>query len=134
MLYIPIITLASIGIAVSLYAYYLTYKIQNQVDYKAACDINDQMSCTKATRSPYSKTFGIPNSVLGLAYYLAIIGFVVTNQPQYLAYLVVGGLLATGYYAYLLFFKVRTICLVCVSTYIVNVLLFLFVFTSCKPF
>src|SRR4029077_16459650 len=115
------------------YAYYLDYKLQANQNYNAACDINDQMSCTKVAKSPYSKTFGIPNALLGLAYYALIIGLVLTNQPQYLGYLVVGGLLATAYYAYLLFFVIKTICLVCTSTYIVNVLLFLFVFTQCKP-
>lgn len=134
MLNLSIIVLAIIGIALSLYAYYLEYKVQMDPGYNAACDINDQASCTKVIKSPYSKTFGIPNSFLGLGYYCAVIGLVLTQQPQLLSYLVVGGLLATAYYAYILFAKIKTICLVCTSTYIVNVLIFLFVFTQCKPF
>lgn len=134
MLSIPIIILAVIGIALSLYAYYLDYKTQLNPTYTAACDINDKMSCTKVIRSPYSRTFGIPNSILGLGYYAAVIGLVLTNQPQLLGYLVVGGLLATAYFAYLLYVKIKTICLVCTGTYMVNILLFLFVFTQCKPF
>ncbi len=122
-----ILILAVIGLALSLYAYYLEYKLQDNSNYAAACDLNDRMSCTKVIKSPYSKTFGISNSILGLGYYSAIIGLVLTHQLHLLGYLVIGGLVASGYLAYILYFKIKTICVVCTSIYIVNILLFLFV-------
>jgi vitamin-K-epoxide reductase (warfarin-sensitive) len=120
-----VIVLAIIGFCLSAYAYYLEYKVLGDPSYKPACDLNDRISCTKPIRSAYGKLLGISNSILGMAFYTAIIGLALTHQPHVVQILTLGGLAGTIVFAYVLYFKIKSLCLVCTSLYIVNILLFM---------
>jgi len=46
-------------------------------------------SCVTVVQTPYARVFGVPNSVLGILYYLILIGWVLIGQPG-------GGIVTVG--------------------------------------
>ncbi|HIG51866.1 hypothetical protein CXT76_01185 [Candidatus Parvarchaeota archaeon] len=121
-----IIFLIFIGIILSIYSFYVERKITASSNYKAVCDINDKVSCSKAFTSKYGKLGGLPNSVYGVLFYLIIFFLVYVGNFELLFYLSLLGFLGSLVLAYLLYFKLEDFCLVCSSIYLVNFLLFLF--------
>jgi vitamin-K-epoxide reductase (warfarin-sensitive) len=121
----PLKTLALIGFLLSLYALYIKKKSQNK-NYKALCDINENISCTQVLTSKYASLIYLPNSLLGLIFYTLIYLLVSLNFLTYVFYLSLISLLVSLYLAYLLYFKVKKTCLICSLTYLVNLLLLIF--------
>jgi len=117
-----IIILAIIGFILSLYALSIEKKFKKEA-YKPACDINDKISCTKALTSPYAKIFKIKNSLLGIFFYTLIIILAIISQIQTIFYLSIISVLGSIYLAYISYFKLKTICIICTSIYLVNILL-----------
>ena len=122
--------LAVIGFLLSLYAFYVEKKFEANNKYHAACDINDRVSCTKAFKSKYGHTFGISNSIFGMIFYVIVFVLLFMNFTNIVFYLSTLSLLGSIYLAYILYFKVKSFCLVCNAIYIVNILLFVFSFMS----
>jgi len=122
-----ILIIAIIGIILSIYALYVEYKKSKNKNYQAACDISDNSSCTKAFLSSYGKILGIPNSALGIIFYLIIIILSLFNTyNNIIFYLSVISFIGSLYLAYILYFKLKNFCLVCNAIYVVNILLLIF--------
>jgi vitamin-K-epoxide reductase (warfarin-sensitive) len=121
MLFIQI--LAGLGFLLALYTLYLHWKSKHEVNYKAVCDLSDRMSCMKSIRSDEGKIFGIPNGAYGIGFYAAIYLTTFPQLQNYLLPLAVLGVLFSLYFAYQLYFRVKTFCVVCTSIYLVNILL-----------
>ena|SRR3989344_5812375 len=117
-----LILLAVIGFIISLYAVYVEKK-SKQKNYKPLCDINDKISCTKALNSHYGKLFKIKNSIFGIIFYLVVIILALINQIQIIFYLSIIAVLGSIYLAYISYFKLETLCIVCNLIYLINVLL-----------
>jgi len=140
------LTLSLAGLLLSLYSLHVKTQAEKDENYVALCDISEGMSCSKVFSSPYSKGFGLvgpylgeehpanqSNSVYGLAFYSTLLLLSLFNY-RFLAtlqmVLSVGAIGMSCYLAYILHFVLENFCVVCVSTYVVNFLLF---FTSwCK--
>jgi len=121
------------------YAYYVEVAKEFNPDYQAMCDISAYISCSKVFTSKYGKGFGIigellgndhplnqPNSVFGAAFYFLLIILGLTKLSGYAAaqhYLALSSNIMSLYLAYLLYFVLQDFCVICVSTYIVNILL-----------
>lgn len=118
-----VVVTAAVGLAISLYGMMVERKVKQNMQYKAACDISDKVSCTKSFTSPYNKLLGISNIIACLLYYVAMMFFGAIGNAIATMILAWAGLLVTIYFAYILYFKVKTICLICTSLYIVNVAL-----------
>ena len=117
--------LAIIGFLLSCYLLYIDKKIKQDKNYQPLCDISDTISCTKAFKSKWGKTFGIANWVYGLLFYAFV--FVATFiSIQLIFFLAIFSVLISFYLAYVLHFKLKTVCLVCYLTYTVNILLLVF--------
>ncbi|XP_021188350.3 vitamin K epoxide reductase complex subunit 1-like protein 1 [Helicoverpa armigera] len=140
-----VIVLTSIaGILLSTYALYVEMAIETHPGYKALCDISEYASCSRVLSSEFSKGFGllpkdtsleIPNCIYGIVFYCLII-FLTTFDQLLVARLL---LLVTAssipmcvYLAYLLAFVLHDLCIVCVSTYIVNGALTVLVYKKMK--
>lgn len=120
-----------LGFAASYYAYLVEKAVEEDDLYEAMCDISEHVSCTKAFSSDYGKGFGIipetsvlylPNPVYGLAFYLAVAVLSMFNAYATSALVVTLGILSNVgsiYLAYILYL-LSNICVVCVSTYILN--------------
>ena len=132
-----------LGIGLSSYAYYVELAKEADEKYVALCDINEEISCTRVFNSKYGKGFGLvslflgekhplnqPNALYGIIFYstLALL-YMCGGSSRFLAGLqFYSFLLATGmscYLGYILYFVLKDICVVCIATYAVNVLLLL---------
>lgn len=122
---ISILILAVIGLCISLYTYLLEQKIKVQPNYKPACDLSDRVSCTKPMKSRYAAIFYFSNAIIGAAYYLMIIVVALLNMHSLLLFATVCGCLFSALMAYLLYFKIKSLCLLCTALYIINILLLL---------
>lgn len=123
---ICIILLAGIGFAFSLYAYIVEKKLKNDPTYKPACDISDRISCSKVATSPYANLFFVSNAVAGMLFYALVILLAVLilhgvlPDERLLMIVLVCGVLMSVYLAYILYTKIKSLCLVCTATYIIN--------------
>ena len=105
------------------------------------CSFGELSSCQKAFESDYSVLFGRPISLYGaVAYFLvaALAALGLFNGGPYLlsslfhlALISVALLGATGYFAWALFFQVKTLCVLCISDYVVNLLIVAFTSYAC---
>ncbi|XP_044729488.1 vitamin K epoxide reductase complex subunit 1 [Chrysoperla carnea] len=124
-----------IGFILSLYAYHVETQKEIDVNYEAMCDINEFISCSKAFSSKYGKGFGIvkpllgeesifyqPNSLFGLIFYTTISILSLFNTIQSSKVMLIMSIASNFGSVYLAFilYLLQDICVVCVSTYIVN--------------
>ncbi|XP_039300525.1 LOW QUALITY PROTEIN: vitamin K epoxide reductase complex subunit 1-like protein 1 [Nilaparvata lugens] len=56
---------AGIGFLLSVYAYNVEVKLEEDTNYVAMCDFSEHMSCTKAFSSEYGKGFGLTRLIFG---------------------------------------------------------------------
>jgi vitamin-K-epoxide reductase (warfarin-sensitive) len=126
MLIIIILILALIGFCISLYTYNLEQKVKANPDYKPACDISDNISCTKPIKSEYANLFYVSNALVGIVYYVLIAALAYFHAYTLLLIAAVAGVLVSLVLAYLLYFKIRSLCLLCTSLYIINILILVF--------
>src|SRR5579872_4759076 len=110
-----IVVLSLIGLAISLYGMMVERKVTNNMQYKAACDISDAVSCTKTFTSPYNKMLGISNVRASALYYCAMLVLALVDSNTGVMILSCIGLCVTVCFAYILYFKIRTLCLICTS-------------------
>ena len=107
--------LAWIGLILSFYAVYVKLRVDHNKKFKALCDINDNISCSRAFTS------FMPNPIIAVVFYLLVL-----LLPQFVQTFVIIGLVVTFYLAYLSASE-RNYCLICISLYLINVLLFVFI-------
>jgi vitamin-K-epoxide reductase (warfarin-sensitive) len=122
---LSIVILAGIGLGLSLYAYYVERNLDKNPNYKAACDLSDTVSCSKVIRSPYATLFFVSNALLGAVYYIVLGLLALINQTTLVLVMTALGFLASLGLAYILYAKIKSLCLICTSIYVVNVLLLL---------
>lgn len=125
-----IIILAVIGFCISLYTYHLEQKIKVNPDFKPACDISDTISCTKPIKSEYANLFYVSNAFMGIVYYVIIAALAYFHAHTLLLIAAAGGVLVSLVLAYFLYFKIKSLCLLCTSLYIVNILILIFALIS----
>lgn len=114
------IVLATIGFALSLYAFIVEQRLKRNTAYKPACDISDRISCSKVAASPYANLFFVSNAVVGMLFYVLVMLLAALHYERLLMVVVLGGALMSVYLAYILYAKIKSLCLVCTATYIVN--------------
>ena len=118
-----IVALALIGFALSLYAFLIERWMKKDPTYKPACDLSDRISCSKPILSKYGKLFGISNTLLGMIYYAAVAVLALLGYYYLVQTLTIAGALASLGFAYILYFKIRSFCLICTATYAINIAL-----------
>ncbi|MCA9423770.1 MAG: thioredoxin domain-containing protein [Candidatus Omnitrophica bacterium] len=94
------------------------------------CSFSELSDCEKAFQSPYSQLWGRPISIYGAATYFLVISIaalgLINGGPFILSSLLHLALLgiilfgATGYFGWALFTQVKTLCVLCISDYVVN--------------
>ena len=117
--------LSLIGAFLSFYAYRVERSSKKE-HKKPICDINDKISCTKAFTSKWGKTFGVQNSLCGIIFYILILILSAYDLTKIIFYLSIISVLISIYLTYILYFKVRSLCLVCILIYAINILLVIF--------
>lgn len=120
--WLPLV-LAVIGFGLSVYAYHVEQYAGKKKGYHPACDINDNVSCTKAFTSSYGTTLGLSNGTWGMMVYLVMIVLALLGEVTWLFMISFLAVLASLYLAYCLYFRVRTWCVICTGMYIINLAL-----------
>ncbi|XP_064593742.1 vitamin K epoxide reductase complex subunit 1-like [Zonotrichia leucophrys gambelii] len=127
------------GAALSVYALHVEHQAAKDPSYRAACDLGPSVSCTRVFSSRWGRGLGllehlvgrdsalnVPNGAIGLLFYL-LQGMLALHHGRVTALaLVVTSLvsaLASLWLGAVLLFGLRDLCLVCVSTYGVNLAL-----------
>lgn len=120
---IEIMILAVLGFGVSLYTYLLEQKVKKMPQYKPMCDISDSISCTKPMKSSYASLFYISNAFLALVFYVLIFILALFQLKPFLMVIVLAGCAMSCVLAYLLYFKIKSLCILCTTLYVINFLL-----------
>lgn len=118
-----IMIIASLGLILCLYSYTVEQKLKQDQQYKPLCDLSDRISCSKPIQSQYGSLFGIPNSLIGIFFYLGILTLALLNMKTAIVAAAIAACCASAIFAFILAFKVQAFCLICVSIYAVNALL-----------
>jgi len=120
-----ILLLSVIGFAISLYGFYIEEQLKKNPAYKPLCDLSDKASCTKPIKSSFGKIFGVSNTIIGMIFYAGIALLTCLGYHQLVLIGAIGACVVSVFLAYILYFKIKTICLICTLTYAVNVSLLL---------
>lgn len=113
--------LAMVGLLVSTYGYFIEQKIARDSNYTPACDISEKISCSKPLTSPYSNLFKISNTFIGMGFYATVLTLSILEYKNPLLYLSAASVGISIYLAYILYFKVKSFCLLCSTIYGVNI-------------
>ena len=117
-----LLVFATLGFFVSAYALRIQTRKQRR---REVCDFSLTVSCTTVLLDPHGFFFGIPNSLAGMFYYGLVFMLAAVEQFVPLFYFSLIGLLFSASLAYISWWKLRTVCLVCTSVYLINLILFL---------
>lgn len=133
----PIVTtlLSLMGLGVSIYLTITHFDTHIGLSCPAGGGI---INCQKVTTSPQSYVFGIPVAVLGLAYFVPMLGLSLpwawrsADRRIHLARLALA-VIGVGMIIYLVIaelFIIKSICLWCTSVHVLSFILFVIVVTS----
>jgi vitamin-K-epoxide reductase (warfarin-sensitive) len=114
---------ASLGLLISLYAYFIKRKRARNKDYRPVCDINERISCTKALESEYGNFFVVSNALVGIFFYGLLLILAWAGSVESIFVLSCLSVLGSVYLAYLSFVKLKVVCPLCVLIYAINVAL-----------
>jgi protein-disulfide isomerase/uncharacterized membrane protein len=125
---VTLIVASLLGLAVTAYATYVHVNLLRTPGFIAFCDINDTFSCTSAYLSSYGSFAGLPVALLGACWFALSLFLLVSAKasgvpnddhvPGYLFALSVPALAFALYLGYAAFFVLKTVCVLCVLTYI----------------
>ena len=118
-----LISLAILGLLLSIYALSVEHKRSKNPKHKALCDLHERVSCSTVLSSPQGKLFGFSNAYLGLLFYTTLIALSLYSKTTHIYYLAILALLGSIYLAYTQYFKLKNFCLVCTLIYIINLTL-----------
>lgn len=124
------LTLLGIGLVLSMYAVQVEHRATTRRHYKAVCDLNARVSCSKAFTSRYGHHFGISNAHLGILFYIAALVLLLVGKIQIVAWLALFAAIGSIYLAYMLYVKLKDFCLVCTAIYLVNFALAILLYKS----
>jgi uncharacterized membrane protein/protein-disulfide isomerase len=125
---------ALLGLGASATSAWVHHRLLTQPGITSFCDINDTFNCANAYLSPYGSLFGVPVAVLGVLWFVAVVALLLaarpgtsmdTNVPAYLLVLSTVGLGVILYLGYGAFFVLKTVCVMCITTYVAVAGLFL---------
>ena len=142
-----------LGLILSIYALYIENKALNALDnhekYQASCDINEVISCSKVFLTEQGHIFSyfgiipkdsfldLPNALYGSLYYtlVLIISIFIHEKKIYLMdvllFISSFAMLLSAYLSYVLA-TISTVCVICYSTYICNIVIFICCLTCCS--
>ena len=124
-----LLVFAAIGLAASIAALYVHYRMNTDPGYSSFCDISDTVSCQQVFQSAYGSVAGIPVAAGGaiwssLVLLLALFGMrhpkseLAGRVAAYVFVLATLGLAAVFYFAYASFFVLGQACPLCMTMYV----------------
>ncbi|XP_059913488.1 vitamin K epoxide reductase complex subunit 1-like protein 1 isoform X1 [Gadus macrocephalus] len=130
-----------LGIVLSLYAFHVEREKARDASYQAICDVSTSISCSKVFTSRWGRGFGLlgsifgndsalnqPNSVYGICFYAfqLLLGMTVSAMAALILMTTsILSVMGSMYLGYILYFVLEDFCIICVTTYVLNFILFL---------
>jgi uncharacterized membrane protein/protein-disulfide isomerase len=123
----------ALGLVASITAAWVHHQLLTTPQFTSFCDINETFSCANAYLSSYGYLSGVPVAVFGVLFFVGIAGLLlfaspgtpaVNNVPGYVLAMSTVGLGVTLYLAYGAFFVLKTVCVLCLATYVAVIGLF----------
>lgn len=118
---LSIVIFAVLGFCISLYTYIAEYMVRTNPTFKPFCDLSDRISCTKPMKSRYAKIFYISNALVGMAFYAFMILLASMDAIKLLLIAASLSFLVSVMLAYILYVKIKALCLLCTALYIINI-------------
>ncbi|XP_051524215.1 vitamin K epoxide reductase complex subunit 1-like protein 1 [Myxocyprinus asiaticus] len=128
------------GILLSLYAFHVEREKSRDASYRAMCDLSSSVSCSKVFTSRWGRGFGLlgsifgndsavnqPNSVYGIFFYVfqLLLGLTASAMAALILMTTsIVSVMGSLYLAYILYFVLKDFCIICVTTYALNFILF----------
>ena len=136
-----VIILAAAGLGICLYLYSLHVALlMGEIKSSPLCGADGGLGCQSVASSPYSSMLGLPLASWGAIFYsaLALLGFGVVIfwrdcgrvYLRWILCLAGLGLAFDLYLAYVMVFWIRTACWLCISTYVINIVIILMLIKS----
>ena len=128
------VVFALIGLAASSTSTWVHHRILNDPTYASFCDVSATVSCTEAYTSRFGAVGGVPVALFGVLFFAFVLVLVVLcasstvaneNLPGYLFATSTIGLAVVLYLAYASYVILKTVCLLCLGTYVAVIGLFL---------
>ena len=110
-----LLLLSIMGLGISLYLTYVKLTSSSIV-----CGFGD---CSKVQSSDYAMLLGVPLGVWGVVYYFAVFILIYKNLKKYLTYTLIWGVLFSVYLTMLEFFVIKAVCMWCLLSFAVIILL-----------
>lgn len=132
---------ALVGLGASAEASRVHYRLLTDPGYAPSCDVSSAVNCTNAYASAYGVLAGVPTAVLGVWFFalvLLVLGLTSLSRDSrghaanYMLALSSVGLLMVGYLGYASLAVIGTVCLLCVTTYVAVVGLFIAAVTATR--
>src|ERR1051325_9372410 len=126
---------ALVGVAASVAAAYVHYRLLYDPSYHSFCDVNSRISCTEVYQSRYSTFRGVPVAIFGALWFVAATllslgglrarDSVRESVPGYLFLISTLALAVILYLGYASLVILKTVCIFCLITYAAVIGLFL---------
>lgn len=130
-----LLAFAVLGLAASSASTYVHYKLVTEPAYASVCDISSTVSCTEAYLSRYGSFWGVPVAIGGVLYFALVLVMSALgsrprsaareNVPGYIFAFSTVALAFVLYLAWASFFRLGAVCLLCVTTYVAVVAIFI---------
>ena len=138
-----IVSLIFFGLADSFYLSISHYRVYTDIGYRSFCAITRAINCDTVSQSPYSILLGLPVpiwGVIGYTFLLLLIFFAWNKQAdkkRIWSLLFFITLIYSGYSIILAFistFYIKSYCILCIVTYVVNLLLLYYIWLMRRRF
>jgi len=126
---------ALVGLGASVAAAYTHYRLLSDPNYTSFCDVSGTVSCTQAYMSRFGSFRGVPVALFGVLWFVVATLLSVTGMtardtvredvPGYLFVMSTLALAAVLYLGYASFVLLKTVCVLCLTTYAAVIGLFL---------
>jgi len=131
----PLMLFALLGLGASLTSSYVHYNLLVDRSFSSFCDVNATVSCTQAYLSPYGSFLGVPVALAGVFFFAIVLALAALSgrktpqagesAPAYIFALSTVGLAFTLYLGYASFFILHAVCILCLTTYVAVIAIFI---------
>jgi uncharacterized membrane protein/protein-disulfide isomerase len=130
-----LLAFAVLGLGASIASTWVHYRLLTEPAYSSVCDISSTVSCSQAYLSRYGSFWGVPVAVGGVLYFAVVLLMTAfgsrpasktrENVPAYIFALSTIALAFVLYLAWASFFQLKAVCLLCVTTYVAVIAIFI---------
>jgi uncharacterized membrane protein/protein-disulfide isomerase len=121
-----LIAFAVLGLGASVAATWVHYQLLSNPGYTSFCDVSSTVNCTEAYLSRFGSLGGVPVALLGVLWFVLVLVLLLAprssaareNAPAYIFALSTAALSIVLYLAYGSFVVLKTVCPLCVATYV----------------